>query len=83
MCFSRLAIGADENNNLTQAVVYVKARSVASGQQDDAPGGVAVEHARVAVSAGASGPEQGALAVEAAAAHDVNRKFGIVRTCDD
>lgn len=37
--FSRLAVGAAENNKLAQAVASVNAGLVAHGQMEDAPGG--------------------------------------------
>jgi len=39
--FSRLAVGAAENNSLALAVASVKAELGADGQQEDAPGGEA------------------------------------------
>jgi len=54
--FSRLAVGAAENNSLALAVASVKAELGADGQQDDAPGGEAAENAGAVVLAGALGP---------------------------
>jgi len=60
VAFSRLAVGAAENNSLALAVASVKAELDADGQQEDAPGGEAAENAGAVVLAGALGPWQGA-----------------------
>jgi len=54
--FSRLAVGAAENNSLALAVASVKAERGADGQQEDAPGGEAVENAGAVILAEALGP---------------------------
>jgi len=54
--FSRLAVGAAENNSLALAVASVKAELGANGQQEDAPGGEAAENAGAVGLAGALGP---------------------------
>jgi len=54
--FSRLAVGAAENNSLALAAPSVKAELGADGQQEDAPGVEAAENAGAMVQAGALGP---------------------------
>ena len=54
--FSRLAVGAAENNSLALAVASVKAELGADGQQEDAPGGEAAENAGAVALAVALGP---------------------------
>jgi len=56
--FSRLAVGAAENDSL--ALVVASAELGADGQQEDTPGGEAAENAEEVVLAGALGPQQGA-----------------------
>jgi len=54
--FSRLAVGAAENNSLALAVASVKAELGADRQQEDAPGGEPAENAGAVVLAGALRP---------------------------